>query len=82
MNLRVLICQILDLFLLALFAWIVLSWIRVPYDHPIGKVHRFLDKMIMPIVLPIRRVIPPLNLGGISLDLSVLLIFVVVRIIC
>lgn len=82
MNLRVLICQILDLFLLALFAWIVLSWIRVPYDHPIGKVHRFLDKLIMPIVLPIRRVIPPLNLGGISLDLSVLLIFVVVRIIC
>ncbi len=82
MNLSVLICQILDLFLLALFAWIVLSWIRVPYDHPIGKVHRFLDKLIMPIVLPIRRVIPPLNLGGISLDLSVLLIFVVVRIIC
>ena len=82
MNLRVLLCQILDLFVLALFAWIVLSWIRVPYDHPIGKVHRFLDKMIMPIVLPIRRVIPPLNLGGISLDLSVLLIFVVVRIIC
>jgi YggT family protein len=82
MNLRVLICQILDLFLLALFAWIVLSWIRVPYDHPIGKVHRFLDKLIMPIVLPIRRVIPPLNLGGISLDLSVLLIFVVVRTIC
>jgi YggT family protein len=82
MNLSLLICQILDLFLLALFAWIVLSWIRVPYDHPIGKVHRALDKMILPIVLPIRRVIPPLNLGGISLDLSVLLIFVVVRIIC
>ena len=82
MNLSVLICQILDLFLLALFAWIVLSWIRVPSDHPIGKVHRFLDKLIMPIVLPIRRVIPPLNLGRISLDLSVLLIFVVVRIIC
>jgi YggT family protein len=82
MDLGLLICQILDLFLLALFAWIVLSWIRVPYDHPIGKVHRALDKMILPIVLPIRRVIPPLNLGGISLDLSVLLIFVVVRIIC
>ncbi|MGF1664647.1 MAG: YggT family protein [Acidimicrobiia bacterium] len=82
MNLSLLLCQILDLFLLALFAWIVLSWIRVPYDHPIGKVHRVLDKMILPIVVPIRRVIPPLNLGGISLDLSVLLIFVVIRIIC
>lgn len=82
MNVGLLICQILDLFTLALLAWIVLSWIRVPYDHPIGKVHRFLDRMIMPIVLPLRRVIPPLNLGGVSLDLSVLLIFIVIRIIC
>ena len=82
MNLYVLICQILNLFTLALLGWVVLSWIRVPYDHPIGKVHRFLDKLIMPIVLPLRRVIPPLNLGGISLDLSVLLIFLAINIIC
>lgn len=82
MNVGLLICQILNLFTLALLAWIVLSWIRVPYDHPIGKVHRFLDRMIMPIVLPLRRVIPPLNLGGVSLDLSVLLIFIVINIIC
>jgi len=77
-----LFCQLLNLFVLVLFAWIVLSWIRVPYDHPIGKVHRFLDRIVMPVVLPLRRVIPPLNLGGISLDLSVLLIFIVISIIC
>jgi len=76
-----LFCQLLNLFVLVLFAWIVLSWIRVPYDHPIGKVHRFLDRIVMPVVLPLRRVIPPLNLGGISLDLSVLLIFIVISII-
>jgi YggT family protein len=78
----VLVCQILNLFLYVLLAWVLLSWIRVPYDHPIGRVHRALDRAIMPIVLPIRRVVPPLNLGGISLDLSVILIFIVIRIIC
>ena len=82
MDLYRLFCQLLNLFVLVLFAWIVLSWIRVPYDHPIGKVHRFLDRIVMPVVLPLRRVIPPLNLGGISLDLSVLLIFIVTSIIC
>ncbi|MDH4307364.1 MAG: YggT family protein [Acidimicrobiia bacterium] len=82
MDLYRLFCQLLNLFVLVLFAWIVLSWIRVPYDHPIGKVHRFLDRIVMPVVLPLRRVIPPLNLGGISLDLSVLLIFIVISIIC
>ena len=82
MDLYRLFCQLLNLFVLVLFAWIVLSWIRVPYDHPIGKVHRFLDRIVMPVVLPLRRVIPPLNLGGISLDLSVLLIFIGISIIC
>jgi YggT family protein len=82
MNLYVLVCQVLNLFTLALLAWVILSWIRVPYDHPVGKVHRALDKMIMPIVLPLRRVIPPLNLGGVSLDLSVLVIFLAINLIC
>jgi YggT family protein len=76
------LCQILYLYSLALLAWVILSWIRVPYDHPVGRVHRALDKIIMPVVLPLRRVIPPLNLGGVSLDLSVILLFVVIRILC
>lgn len=82
MSLYVLVCQILQLFTLVLLAWVVLSWIRVPYDHPVGKVHRFLDKLVMPIVLPIRRVIRPVNIGGVSLDLSVIIIFIVINIIC
>ena len=82
MSLYALICQILQLFTLVLLAWVVLSWIRVPYDHPVGKVHRFLDKLVMPVVLPIRRVIRPVNIGGISLDLSVIIIFILINIIC
>ena len=82
MNLYQLVCQILQLFTLVLLAWVVLSWIRVPYDHPVGRVHRFLDKLVMPIVLPIRRVIRPINIGGVSLDLSVIIIFIVINIIC
>lgn len=78
--LTTLICTVLQLFVLVLLAWVVLSWIRVPYDHPIGKVHRALDRLVMPVVLPLRRVIPPLNLGGVSLDISVIVIFIGVNI--
>jgi YggT family protein len=69
------VCLAFRLYAYALLGWVILSWIRVPYDHPLSKVNRFLDKIIMPVVLPLRRVIPPLNLGGVALDLSVLVIF-------
>lgn len=77
-----LVCDILRIYQLALFAWVILSWIRVPSDHPIGRIHRALDTIIMPVVLPLRRVIPPLPLGGISLDLSVILIFILISVLC
>lgn len=71
-----LICLLLQVFSLVLLAWVILSWIRVPWDHPIGRVHRSLDKLIMPVVMPLRRVIPPINLGGIALDISVIVLFI------
>ena len=75
------ICLLLQAFSLVLLGWVILSWIRVPYDHPIGRLHRSLDKIVMPVVLPLRRVIPPINLGGIALDLSVIVIFIGLNII-
>jgi YggT family protein len=53
----------------------------VPYDHPIGRLHRSLDKIVMPVVLPLRRVIPPIRLGGIALDVSVIVIFIALNLI-
>ena len=35
---------ILRLFYYSLFAWIILSWIQVPHDHPIGQLKAVLDK--------------------------------------
>ena len=65
---------------LALLVWIVLSYIvvfgRVTYDSPIRKVYDFLSRIIEPILRPIRAVVPPIRMGGASLDLSpMILIF-------
>lgn len=62
----------------AIIAWIVLSYVvnfgRVPGDHPVSRLYRFLAGIIDPILMPIRRAIPPLRLGGMSLDLSPLIL--------
>lgn len=65
-----LICTALNLYSLAVLVWVILSWVRVPSTHPLGRVTVFLDRIIYPIILPIRRVVPPLRLGGGALDLS------------
>lgn len=65
-----LICAALNIYSLAVLAWVILSWVRVPSTHPLAKVTVFLDRIIYPVILPIRRVVPPLRLGGGALDLS------------
>lgn len=61
---------LLRLYFYAVFAWVILSWIRVSSSHPLGRVQVFLDRIIYPVILPIRRVVPPVRLGGGALDLS------------
>jgi YggT family protein len=64
------VCLVFDLYRLAVFVWIILSWIQVSSVHPLARVTVFLDKIIYPVILPLRRVLPPLRLGGVMLDLS------------
>ena len=64
------IVWILQIYSLAILFWVILSWIRVSPGHPLGALSRFLDRIIYPVILPLRRVIPPVRLGGGMLDLS------------
>ncbi|HJU51406.1 MAG TPA: YggT family protein [Acidimicrobiia bacterium] len=71
-----LICFLIQLYSLAVLAWVILSWVRVSAAHPLGKVQVFLDRIIYPIILPMRRVIPPLRLGMAAIDLTPLILLV------
>jgi YggT family protein len=80
-----LIVLLLELFLLTLIAYSILSWYlayaRVSYDSPAFKVNKVLSAVCDPVLRPIRRLIPPLRVGGVGLDLSVLILFLVIQII-
>jgi YggT family protein len=79
------IVLILYLFLLVLFAYSILSWVvamgRTAYDSPVRKIQDVLAKICEPILRPIRRLIPPVRVGGVGLDLSVLIVFLVVSVV-
>jgi YggT family protein len=64
--------SLINLFLLVLFVQAVLSW------FPGGRtasVQQLCQRVTEPVVGPIRRVLPPVRLGGVGLDLSFLVVF-------
>lgn len=70
------ICTALSLYSFAVLIWVILSWVRVPSSHPLGRVTVLLDRIIYPVILPIRRVVPPLRIGGGALDLSPIVLLI------
>ena len=54
----------------SLFLWIILSWIQVPQEHPIGQIKNILDQFYNRILGPIRATIPTVRIGMAGLDLS------------
>jgi len=77
---RDLLVLILTIYFYAIFAWVILSWIRVSSVHPLGRLQALLDRIIYPAILPIRRLIPPIRLGGGALDLSPIILLIAVQI--
>lgn len=77
---RDLIDLALTIYFYAVFAWVILSWIPVSSDHPLGRVQVFLDRIIYPVILPIRRVVPPIRIGGGALDLSPIILLIAIGI--
>jgi len=64
-------------YLILIFARIVLSWIQMfrplPYNVPLRAVVGFIEESVDPYLNMFRRVVPPLRLGGGGLDLSPIL---------
>ena len=68
-------CRLLDAYLIVMFARIILSWFPISPQSGMATVYGFLYSITEPILGPIRRVIPPLGMGGMGLDLSPLVVF-------
>lgn len=74
MILLTVVCWLLTLYWLVLLAHVVFSWVPRP-PEPILPVVRGVRALVEPVAAPLRRAIPPLQLGGMGLDLSILILF-------
>ncbi len=76
------VCIVLTVFWVVLLIRVIVSWaylfgFRPPLTGPLRKVLDLLEDVTEPVLKPLRAVIPPVRAGGMGLDLSILVAFVI-----
>ena len=77
---QLVLCIALDIFWVILILRIILSWVPSLPD-PLVPVARFIRGVTDPLMLPLRGLLPPVQIGAMALDLSPLILFFGVSII-
>ena len=75
-----LVCSLINLYLILLFARIIMSWFPISPGGAMAQIFSFLYTITEPVLGPIRRAIPPISMGGMGLDLSPIIVIVGVRV--
>jgi YggT family protein len=68
-------------YLICIIAYIITSWIPLPYNMTLNRIQRFLYDIVDPYLRIFRRFIPQLSLGGLGLDLSPIIAIVTLTIV-
>ena len=75
-----LLCNLLQLYVLLLFARIILSWFPISPGSGLSSVFSLLYNVTEPVLGPVRRMLPPVGIGGMGLDLSPIIVLFGVQI--
>ena len=76
------ICSLLNIYVLAIFARVIFSWVRVTPGTPVASAYSVVFNLTEPVLGPLRRAIPPMRMGVAAIDLSPLIVIVGVQLIC
>jgi YggT family protein len=68
-------------YLICIIAYIIASWLPLPYNTALNRVQRFLYDVVDPYLRLFRRFVPQLRLGGLGLDLSPILAIITLTIV-
>lgn len=68
------ICWLLLAYMLVVFVHVIFSWVPAPPEELRG-VQRAAGRAVEPIVAPLRRALPPIRLGNVALDVSIIILF-------
>lgn len=70
------LCNLLLLYIVAIFARVIFSWIPLSPDSPVTVVRTWLVRITEPVMGPLRRALPAIRLGSMALDLSPIVLLI------
>ncbi len=81
------LCLLAQVYLIMVFARVLLSWFPIPAEGLMASIFSVLYALTEPVLGPLRRALPPVGLGGMGLDLSPIIVifalqFFVIRLVC
>ena len=76
-----LLCAITTLYVFAIVARVMFSWIPLAPDSPVTTVRTWLVRITEPLMGPLRRALPAVRIGRIALDLSPIVLIIGLRIV-
>ena len=68
------LCAAVTIYFFLLIARILISWFPINPDGGMAAVAGFLYLVTDPLLRPLRGVIPPLRIGAVALDMSVIIV--------
>jgi YggT family protein len=79
------LCVVLTVYTILLFVRVLVSWaylfgFRPPFTGPLRTILDLLDDVTDPVLRPLRAMIPPVRTGGVGIDLSIIVAFVVLAV--
>jgi YggT family protein len=69
------VCSLIQLYVLLLVVRVVMSWFPISPNGPAETVAGFLYMVTDPVLVPLRRLLPPVRMGAMAMDLSPIVAF-------
>ena len=69
------VCSLIQIYVLLLVVRVVMSWFPISRNGPAETVAGFLYLVTDPVLVPLRRILPPVRMGAMALDLSPIVAF-------
>ena len=71
------VCLLIQLYMLVIFVRIIMSWFPPTPGTTYAQIFEGFDRVTEPVLGPVRSVLPPLRMGGMGLDLSPIVVFII-----
>lgn len=81
LSARAIIYYVLQAYIVVIFGRVILSWFPITPGTTMASVARVLYRLTEPVLGPVRRILPPMRMGGMGLDLSPIIVLIGLQIV-